>query len=117
MSNFYNNNNYNIDNFLNYDSMYKNNFSNLFYQHICFASIFLFIIIYLIYDYFRCKKKSNIVKKKKRACTSCQYNNHFGKNDKNIKNTQKEENNNLILKYETENFKEVFNKSSSPSSS
>lgn len=112
MANFYSNNN-NIDNFLNYDSIYKNNLNNMFYQHICFASIFLFIIIYMIYDYFHCKQKSNLeTTKKKKTCTSCKYNNSKNTNT----NTQKEENNNLILKYETENFKEVFNKSSLSSS-
>lgn len=95
MSNFYTNNN--IENLLHYNNLSKNNNFN----HICFGCIVIFIILFITYDF--CTKKYNklIKKEKKKTCTTCQGN----------KNIVKEEHNNLILKYETENFKEIFNKS------
>lgn len=102
MSNFYNYNN-NIDNLLNYTDI--QNHKN--YQHICFGCITLGIILYIAYDMILIQKqkqkqnqkkiqKQDITHTRGKACTSC--------NKKNIQT------NNLILKYETENFKEIFNK-------
>lgn len=100
MSNFYMNNN--IENLLNYNNAIKSNNIN----HILFGIIVISIILYLVYDLFSWKnKKKNItfennnLQKNRKGCTTCQS------------NKVKEEQNNLILKYETENFKEIFNKS------
>lgn len=101
MSNFYNYNN--IDNLLNYNELQNN--KN--YQHICFGCVTLGVILYIVYDIILLQKqkekqqqknKQNFIHNKTKACTTCN------------KNNKNEESNNLILKYETENFKEIFNK-------
>lgn len=94
MSNFYPNNN--IENLLNYNNLQRQNLNH----HICFGCILGSVILFIIYDLYKTKLPNKIIKNNKKSCTTCQGN----------KNNE-EDNNNLILKYETKNFREIFNKS------
>lgn len=96
MSNFYPNNN--IENLLNYNNLQRQNINH----HICFGCILVSLILFIIYDLYNKKSyKSSTTTQinKKKSCTTCQG------------NTNNEEHDNLILKYETKNFREIFNKS------
>lgn len=104
MSNFYPNNN--IENLVFYGNQRQN-----INHHICFGCILVSIILFMLYDFYQNRKKNrksksnNIQSKLGKSCTSCNKNNSQSKKDDN-----QEEHNNLILKYETENFREIFNK-------
>lgn len=100
MSNFYPNNN--IENLVFYGNQKQN-----INHHICFGCILVSVILFMFYDFYKNRKiniqskSNNMNLKLGKSCTSCNKN----------KNDNQEEHNNLILKYETENFREIFNKS------
>lgn len=97
MSNFYPNNN--IENIVFYGKQGQS-----INNHICFMCILVLVILFMIYDFYKNRKSPE---KKLKSCNSCNKNKNINENE----NINEEKHNNLILKYETENFREIFNKS------